>query len=335
MTDLVMTPARRSRLANYLKIGAGQLALLAIVVFLWGTFSLAAPGFLSHFNLNSLGRSLGIDIVIGFSQMVVLASGGINLSIGSIGVCSVMTIGYLLQVAGLPIPVAICGGLGLGAMLGWVNGFAIVKSGVSSFIVTLATSSLFSGGMLILTKAKLFNALPADIGAFGQAHVFGLPTLLVVSFGFGAALIALYGFTALGRELLAVGSNPRAAAMSGIPAGRVIILAHTLSGLLASAAGALLVAKIGGALPSAAGDEWLLPSFLGPVIGGTLLGGGAISVVGTVIGAALVSTIRSGLLMLQVGNFWLQLFLGVALLGAVLIERYRSVAVEKRGAARR
>jgi ribose transport system permease protein len=325
------SPPRPPRLIG---IGSGQLRLLAIVIVLWATFSFCAPGFLSHFNLNSLGRSLGIDIVVGFSQMVVLATGGMNLSIGAIGVCSVMTIGYLLQALGLPIPIATAGGLALGASLGWINGFAVVKSGVNSFIATLATASLFTGGMLILSKARLFTTLPPAMGAFGYARIGGLPTIFVVALGIGAALVVLYGFTVTGRQLLATGANPRAAAMSGVPVDRMIVLAHTLSGLLAAAAGALLVTKIGGALPSAAGDEWLLPSFLGPVLGGTLLSGGNVSVIGSVIGAALVSTIRSGLLVLQVGNFWLQLFLGATLLGAVMIERYRVVRAQKHGADR-
>jgi ribose transport system permease protein len=172
------------------------------------------------------------------------------------------------------------------------------------------------------------------MGAFGQAHILGLPAQLVVALGIGGILVVLYGLTVTGRQLLAVGANPRAAAMSGVPVERMVILAHTLSGLLAAAAGALLVTKIGGALPSAAGDEWLLPSFLGPVLGGTLLSGGFVSVIGSVIGAALVSTIRSGLLVLQVGNFWLQLFLGITLLCAVMIERYRSVRTDRRGIVR-
>jgi ribose transport system permease protein len=122
--------------------------------------------------------------------------------------------------------------------------------------------------------------------------------------------------------------------MSGVPVNRVIMLAHTLSGLLAAAAGVMLLAKLGAALPSVAGDEWLLPSFLGPVLGGTLLSGGLVSVIGTAIGATLVTTIRSGLLVLQVGNFWLQLFLGIVLLLAVMIERYRSVVAARRALAR-
>ena len=87
-------------------------------------------------------------------------------------------------------------------------------------------------------------------------------------------------------------------------------------------------------MPSVGGDDWLLPSFLAPVLGGTLLAGGMVSVIGTMLGAALVTTIRSGLLVLQVGNFWLQLFLGVILLAAVLLERYRA-SISLRRQARR
>jgi ribose transport system permease protein len=334
MVEIVAARNSSPRLPGLVGVGSGQLGLLTIVIVLWATFSVCAPGFLSHFNLNSLARSLGIDIVVGFSQLAVLAVGGMNLSVGAIGVCSVMTIGYLLQVLGLPIPLAICGGLALGALLGWINGVAVTKSGVHSFIVTLATANLFNGGMLILSKAQLFTALPPAMGAFGHAHIGGLPTIFVVAIGIGVLLVVLFGFSVTGRQLLAAGANPRAAAMSGVPVDRMIVLAHTLSGLLAAVAGVLLITKIGGALPSAAGDEWLLPSFLGPVLGGTLLGGGSVSVVGSMIGAGLVSTIRSGLLVLQVGNFWLQLFLGATLLAAVMIERYRIVNAERREAAR-
>ena len=108
-------------------------------------FSSRAPGFLSPFNLFSLGRSLAVDIVIGFSQMVVLATGGMNLAVGAIGVCAVMS--DRLPDAGR----SACrsrspslGALALGALLGWLNGFAIVKTGVNSFIITLASASLFS-----------------------------------------------------------------------------------------------------------------------------------------------------------------------------------------------
>src|SRR5215475_10456966 len=111
--------------------GSTQLGLLLILIVLWAVFTSLAPGFLSRFNLNSMGRSVAIDVVVGFAQMVVLATGGMNLSVGAIGVCCVMMAGYLMQAAGLPIPVAILLTLAFGGLLGALNGLAIVKTGVN------------------------------------------------------------------------------------------------------------------------------------------------------------------------------------------------------------
>jgi len=332
--DQATSPRRTAPqlVAEFLMRGSTQLGLLAILVVMWVVFSSLAPGFLSRFNLNSLGRSVAIDIVIGFAQMVVLATGGMNLSVGAIGVCTVMASGYLMQVLGLPIPIALAGTLALGAALGWLNGFAIVRTGVNSFIVTLASASLFAGAMLILTKAVPFNALPPEFGAFGKARLGPVPALAVVAIGIGIALYILFRHTVLGRQILAVGASQRAAEMSGIAVPRIIIFVHMLSGVLAAAAALMLTSRLAAAMPAVAGDDWLLPSFLAPVIGGTALSGGMVSVVGTMLGALLVSTIRSGLLVLQVGNFWLQLFLGMFLLAAILIERYRAALVSRQQA---
>jgi ribose transport system permease protein len=228
----------------------------------------------------------------------------------------------------------LAGGLALGSLLGWINGFTIVRTGVNSFIITLASASLFNGGMLILTKAVIFNGLPPTIAEFGRMRWDAVSPLLLVALLIGSALIVLFRLTALGREILAAGANARAAELSGVPVGRAIVIAHTLSGLLAASAGLMLLSRLGAAMPSV-GQDWLLPSFLAPVLGGALLSGGSVSVVGAMIGALLVTTIRSGLLILQVGNFWLQLFLGVMLLLAVLLDRYRAVYAERRSLGRR
>ncbi|XAZ20270.1 ABC transporter permease (plasmid) [Sinorhizobium sp. B11] len=322
--DSPVPDAGRHSLLGLLTRGPAQLGLLIILLILWFVFTSLAPGFLSRFNLNSMGRSVAIDVVVGFAQMVVLATGGMNLSVGAIGVCCVMIAGYLMQAAGLPIPVAILLTLAFGGLLGALNGLAIVKTGVNSFIVTLASASLFSGGVLIFTKGVPLNGLPATFGAFGRSGVGPVPSLAIVALLIGALLYILFKHTVLGRQILAVGANARAAEMSGIPVGRITIFVHVLSGVLAGAAALMLTSRLSAAMPAVAGDDWLLPSFLAPVIGGTSLAGGMVSVIGTILGALLVATIRSGLLVLQVGNFWLQLFLGVFLLSAILFERYRA-----------
>jgi ribose transport system permease protein len=334
MTDRAIGDLAAGRRFNFVAVSA-QLGLLFIIAVLWAVFSLRAPGFLSAFNLFTVGRALAIDIVIGFAQMAALATGGMNLSVGSIGVCAVMTSGYLLQTLGLPVGIAMAGALGLGAALGWLNGFVITRTGVNSFIVTLASANLFSGGMLILTKAVPLDSLPPEVGAFGKLKIAGvLSPLLLIAAAICLVLFVLYRYSSLGRRILAAGANARAAEMSGVPVGRVVTISHVLSGLLAAAAGLMVVARLGAAMPSVGGEDWLLPSFLGPVLGGTLLSGGSVAVVGTMLGALLVTTIRSGLLVLQIGNFWLQLYLGLILLLAVLVDRYRQRYAERRGIAR-
>jgi len=318
---------KSARSISFLMRGSTQFGLLLILIVMWLVFSGLSPGFLSRFNLNSLFRSVAVDVVVGFAQMVVLATGGMNLSVGAIGVCAVMVAGYSLQVIGVPLPIAIILTLAAGGALGWLNGFAIVRTGVNSFVVTLASASLFSGGMLILTKGVPLNGLPPALGVFGRTSFGSIPALVFVALSIGALLYFLFAHTTFGRQILAAGANARAAEMSGIPVNRVIIQVHVLSGVLAACAGLMLTARLGAAMPSVAGDDWLLPSFLAPVIGGTALSGGMVSVVGTVLGALLVATIRSGLLVLQIGGFWLQLFLGIFLLGAILLERYRAALV--------
>ena len=126
--------------------------------------------------------------------------------------------------------------------------------------------------------------------------------------------------------MLAAGANPRASLLSGVDVSRVIVLCHVLAGLLAALAGLLLTIRNGAAIPAMAGNlgqDWLLPAFLGPVLGGALLSGGLVSVPGAVLGSLLVTVLNSGLLLLHVGEFWVQFFLGLLLLGAITIDKAR------------
>lgn len=300
---------------------------IAIAVFV-AAFALLTDGFTSRINVYSMSRSIGINGVIGLAMMTVIVTGGLNLALGAIAVCSAMVMGWSLQALGLPIAAGLLLGLLAGAALGAVNGLIVVTTRLHSFIVTLATMSIFFGTMVLLSGAEGFNALPPALTGFGRLRLFGMvsPLLLVLAL-LALALFYLYRFTALGREMLAAGANPIAAKLAGLPVERLFVLCHALCGALGAVAGVLESLRNSAVVPSMAGPlgaDWLLPAFLIPVLGGTLLTGGEVSVLGAVLGAVFVEIITSGLYMLQIGEFWIQTALGLVLLAAILLERARA-----------
>ena len=320
------------------RIGAGlglanlahSAGLASVIVLLVILLVATSDGFSSNFNLFSLTRNLSVGAMVGFGMMVVLACGHMNLALGAIAVCAVMATGWMLETLAFPIWIAVCLGAVVGAVLGALNGILIVRTKLHSFIVTLATASIFFGLMLILTKAEAFRDLPREFTSFSKLRYFGwLSGMLFVTGIAAIALMVLYRFTTLGKQMLAAGANPAAAELSGIPVGRVLTCAHALSGLLAAVAGIMLTARLGAALPST-GEDWLLPSFLAPLIGGTLLAGGVVSVSGAVLGALLVAILQNGLVLLNIPSFWVQFFLGLALLVTVGLDRWRTVYTESR-----
>lgn len=305
-----------------------RFGLLAIVLVSWLIFALFADGFTSDFNIFSVGRGVAVSVVIGLAQMVVIAIGGMNISVGAIGGVTAMFTGWLLEVFHVPAPIAILGGIAIGAMLGGINGIVIVRTGINSFVVTLGTASVFTGLMYVVTKVQAFRNLPPDFIDLGQTRWLGVSPLVWGMVVAGALLWFLYRGTTLGRQMLATGANPRAARLSGVPVNRIIAVTHMLSGALAGLAGVMLLLRIGSAIPTI-GDDWLLASFAAPAVGGTLLSGGVVSVVGTFIGGLLLATIGNGLTLMNIPNFWVELTTGLVLLFAVMLDRARTLAVRR------
>jgi ribose transport system permease protein len=328
--DDVGRPSFIQRLAFSNEFG---LVLLIASAFL--LFSIWMPGFTSSFSLFTISRQIGIDTMIGLAMMTVIVSGGLDLSVGAIGVCAAMIFGWLADWADVPLLIAIPTALAFGGGLGFINGVVVVRSGMHSFIITLASMSIFFGAMIFLTKAQAFRDFPPEVLALGKFRFGGvISALLVVSVVVCGALSIFYRFTTLGRRMLAVGANPRAAEISGLRTGRIITACHILTGAFAALAGLMITARTGAAVPSMAGNlgqDWLLPAFLAPVLGGTLLSGGRVAVVGTFLGAAFVNIMTSGLLLIRVGEFWIQACLGLMLLAAVLADRARHTFLQRRG----
>ena len=189
-----------------------EFGLLLLLVLFCGGFALLTHGFTSPFNLFALTRTGAINVLVGLAMMTVIVTGGLDLSIGAVGVAAGMAAGWLMQVWHLPTAAGILGALLVGAGLGLLNGQLIVRSGMHSFVVSLATMSIFFGAMIVLTRAQPFNLLPDGFTGFARIHWWRVVSpMLVVALAAGALLHLLYRYTDLGREMLACGASPRAA----------------------------------------------------------------------------------------------------------------------------
>jgi ribose transport system permease protein len=303
------------RLINIEWLGLFLIVILAIVM-----MSIISPAFLSTYNKYVLSRDVAITVLVGFSQLVVLAIGQMNLSLGTIGGLVVVITGGLMEAWQVPVPIAVLIGITVGTVCGVLNGVIVVRTGINSFIVTIATSSIFLGINYGMTQAVPFYNLTPGFKAFGQARWDFFPQIAVATIIVTILIAAFFSRTIPGRQLLAVGGNLTASETSGIPVNRTVILAHALSGAIAAMAGILLMARLGQAQPTI-GQNWLLPSFAAPIIGGVALAGGSVTIVGTVLAALLISIIQDALVLLNADPYYVQFLLGVLILAAVGFDR--------------
>jgi len=317
-----------------------RLGLLALVIALSVLFGVLRPAFLDQqLVLFPLLRDIATLTVVALAQMVALSVGHMNLAVGRMAAFGAMFAGLGYDRLGVPMQVGLLMCLAAGAAIGAVTGWLIARTGVSSFVVTLAMDFALLGLVSLmyssLTDDAAFTTHPAGIDALRSysladicaGPICGSPAVPQIAQFTVLAMLALgflYGCTRIGRELLLTGANPAAAELSGIPTGRRVLLAHTLSGLLAALAGFMAAAGTG-TFRASIGDDFMLPSFLGAVLGGTLLTGGVVSVLGTLLGTALVGVIRKGLDLLGVGLESLNIYLGCVLLLALSADRIRTV----------
>ena len=317
-----------------------RLGLLVLVIALSVLFGVLRPAFLDQqLVLFPLLRDIATLTVVALAQMVALSVGHMNLAVGRMAAFGAMFAGLGYDRLGVPMQVGLLMCLAAGAAIGAVTGWLIARTGVSSFVVTLAMDFALLGLVSLLYSAltddAAFTTHPSGIDQLRSysladicaGPICGSPAVPQIAQFTVLAMLALgflYGCTRIGRELLLTGANPAAAELSGIPTGRRVLLAHTLSGLLAALAGFMAAAGTG-TFRASIGDDFMLPSFLGAVLGGTLLTGGVVSVLGTLLGTALVGVIRKGLDLLGVGLESLNIYLGCVLLLALSADRIRTV----------
>jgi ribose transport system permease protein len=299
--------------------------LVMIVVIGAAVIAAFRPDFLAPFNIFVFLTTISLALIIALGQMIIIAIGQMNLALGAIGGLVAIAFAGMMQVWGLPIPLAVLLGLLIGVAAGFLNGFVTARTGLSAFVVTLASLSMFKGINLGITEAQPFYQIPDAVKAFGNASLIGpIPWLVVPAVIITVALWYLLNRMPLGRQILAAGGNSHAAELSGISLTRVAIATHVISGVLAAVAGMMTVARLQIGQPTI-GDDWLIPSFAAPVIGDAALAGGHVSVIGTVLGVIIVALITQALVLFAIDPFYVQLLLGVLILGAVGLNRYREV----------
>ena len=303
------------------------------------------------FSLTSVSKDVAIFAIVGMAQMATLAVGQFNLAVGAIGGASAMVCGYLINLPtagnmdvekyvqaeiGLALPwvVGLLAGLAVGLLLGVLQGWLITKTKINPFIISLALISVIHGLNMGITQNIYFRKLPkgfTDINNItipkatadvGQKTTFGFPLVFLITIVIMLVVWLIYNRTALGRKMLATGVSKRAADFAGIDSNKYIICAHALSGLLCALGGMFTASKLSAAQTST-GDNWLLYSFAAPILGGTLLNGGKVAIIGTMIGAGIMTIITTVLAVLKLDAFTHQIFIGGILLLAVILNRGR------------
>jgi ribose transport system permease protein len=309
-----------SRLGRADWFGPALVTLLAVAI-----FGALRPAFLSPLNIQVLLLAVAINALVAYSQMIIIAIGQMNLSVGAIGGLAAVSFAGMMEVWGLPPPLAALLALLIGLAAGVFNGLFIAATGISAFVITLASLSLFKGINLGVTKAQPFYKVPAIVKAAGSTTFLGpLPWLIIPTALVAVGLWYMLNRQPIGRFILAVGGNRNAAELSGIRVGLVVVVAHALSGLIAALAGLLLVARLQIGQPTI-GDDWLILSFAAPIIGGAALSGGHVGVAATTLGVVIVAIITQALVSFNIDPFLVQVVLGVLILWAVGINRLREV----------
>ena len=311
----------RSRFIGF--VAVGEVGVIAALVLIAGFFYLLEPAFLSGRNTRAILNVVSFVGIIAVGQTILLISGEFDLSVGSVAGLSAVVAGTLMTAVALPVPLAILGGLGVGAALGLLNGLIVVRLGIPAFIQTLGMLFIGQGLIQVVTGGYPVYPLPPQVSEFGMTSIgFGLGW----SFAFfvGLALVAdlVLRRTVLGRNLYATGGNKEVARLVGINTATYKIGAFTLVGALSGIAGMFVMADLGSATTSI-GSGWELVVIAGVVVGGVSLFGGAGTVAGGVIGILLLKAVQSGLVVIGVNSNWQQIAVGVIMVLAVGLDILR------------
>jgi ribose transport system permease protein len=319
------TPPARSRVQSILRGDSIQrLLALGALLLLLAFFSAVVPHFASTNNYIDILTATAVNGVLATGVTFVIITGGIDLSVGTGMTFTSVVMGIVAVNLGLPLPLGLLAALAAGALVGSINGALIAKAKLPPFIATLGMLYVTLGMAQVISDVHpiYFDQQPGFQEFFMAKPVVGIPNIVWVMLGGAAIAWILLNKTILGRYTFALGSNEEATRLSGVNVDRWKIIIYAVDGLFIGLAGIVIASRMNSAQPGL-GMGYELDAIAAAVIGGTSLSGGEGSVVGTIIGAFLISTLRIGLSVAGIPDQWKSVITGLVVIGAVWLDILR------------
>ncbi|SPT69905.1 Ribose transport system permease protein rbsC [Anaerobiospirillum thomasii] len=273
--------------------------------------------FLTANNLTNIGRQVSVNAIIAVGMTFAILTSGIDLAVGSVMALS-GTIMAGLMAGGMPMSLSILIGLGLGSVLGAINGLLIAYAKMPAFIVTLAMLGIARGLALIYTGGYPISGLDKSFALFGRGSIMGIETPIFIMLIVYAVAYVVLTYTPFGRHVYAVGGNAEASRLSGIKVSKILFLVYTISGFTSALAGLILTSRLMSGQPNA-GVAFELDAIAAVVLGGAAMNGGKGTIIGTLIGALLLGVLNNGLNLIGINPYVQNVIKGIIILIAIYV----------------
>lgn len=307
----------KNQMKKIFKNNVFVLTVILVVLCVW--LSVTTEYFASVRNVTSILQSMAVNGVLAIGMTMCIITAGINLAVGSVLSLSGITFAICLR-AGMGPIIAVLVALLTGAVCGLAIAMLVTKGNVPPFIATLGMQSIASGFALMLTNGRPISGVCTDFVVLGSGKVAGfLPVSFLIMLACFLAAALLMNYTRMGRYFYTIGGNPESARLSGINITVFKSLPFVFSGILSAIAAIILAGKLNSA-EAVAGAGLELDAIAASIIGGTSMSGGEGKIMGTFLGALLMSTIRNGMIQLGVGTYPQQVVIGLIIIGVVLID---------------
>ena len=299
-----------------------EVGILIPLILICVVTAIINPAFATVPSFVNLMRNISITAIGAVGMTFVLIGGGLDLSVGSVLALGGMITGFALAVLQLPVPIAIALGIVAAAAAGAINGIIIAKLRIPSLIVTLGMMNVARGVVNVMSRGRPYSGFPDSFNAIAQQDLMGIPFSVYIA----VAIIVLGHFvlkhTVYGRVITAIGGNEETTRISGINISFYKTVSYVIMSVLAGGAGILMASRLSSAQASA-GMGWEMTVIASVVIGGTSMFGGSGSVIGTVIGVAIMEVLTISMTMLRIDAYWQRIVVGVIIVLAVGIDTYR------------